>query len=133
MPMLLKDLSDPRNRRNTGEKARLGCEYVWDEPDFDAPWWCNNVTIPNEARCETCAHWCDVLSQCVNLSTTRQRHVMRAEDRCNAWRPHPEYLRCVECAKARWVPEDTDSSRARWNREKRKKDRIVRRYVKGAR
>jgi len=67
------------------------------EPDWDAPWHCNNVTLPNHARCETCRHWC---GQCLNPEA--ENRVTRAEDRCMAWQQARDHEMHVNEAIAFW-------------------------------
>jgi hypothetical protein len=103
----------------------LGTGTQYHDPDYDSPWWCDDVTLPNGARCETCKHWLGVC-----LAT--EGRVTRAEDRCVAWRPHPQYLTQVKAARARWIPSDASSESARWYRDYRRKKRIAERARRGA-
>jgi len=77
-----------------------GARGGWfDEPDWDAPWHCGGVTLPNHARCETCSKWAGV---CLDPNTGSR--ITRAEDRCMAWQQAAAHRERVASAEASWGP-----------------------------
>ena len=100
---------------------RLGTGVQYHDPDFDSPWWCHNVTLPNDARCETCAYW--VCGIC-GLDT---RRVKLPEDRCMAWTEHPAHRSEVKARGDQWTEAEMVSDKVRWDRRKRQRQRIEKR------
>ena len=98
MVMLLKNFRD--DRRDTGPKQRYGGDYAWDEPDWDAPWRCNHITLPNTARCENCRHWC---GQCLSPAAG-ETLIKRPEDRCEAWQVANGWEDRVAQSEGSWKP-----------------------------
>ena len=84
---------------NHANRPRYGVGVQGIEPDWDAPWHCDNVTLPVFARCETCEHWAGI---CLDENTVNR--VTRAEDRCMAWQQARAHREHVERAEASWGP-----------------------------
>ena len=110
------------NYHNISTHPRLGTGVQYHDPDMDNPWWCHNVTLPNDARCETCLYWEFVYGVC-GLDT---RRVTLPESRCMSWDRHPRHKAQVEAAAARWRPKDGLTAKAEGDRDRRKRERIQR-------
>ena len=80
MTMMLKDLSDERNRRDTNYRNRSSVFT----PDYDAPWNQPCDLLPIHAHCSNCVRWYGVCE----LDETR---VMLPFDRCANWSSRIDY------------------------------------------
>ena len=77
------------------------------EPDWDAPWHCNHIDLPTNARCENCRHFCRHdgrgRGRCFSAEVG-ENLIKRPEDRCNAWQVAEGWLERSAQAESAWKP-----------------------------
>jgi hypothetical protein len=95
------------NYHNPSTHPRLGTGVQYHDPDMDSPWWCHNVTLPNDARCETCAHWECIYGTC-GVETQR---VTMPESRCMSWQRNACQAKDVEARAAKWDKREVERDR----------------------